>query len=185
MGRQRNGKFRLRSTPRASCRVPRANPSGFASKMIKTWAAAGGRSLDSALAMRTPAHSLPWMHPTTRSRRALVGSPSSTARMGLPKTERPRINRRFTISGGDGGTGEATCGSSVASAADERSASSPCAEEERPAHRTPRASAAIRHSASSLTIRGVLTDAPYRRGRRAPARLSFSTHPPLSGPGPR
>ena len=39
--------------------------------------------------MTVPEHSVPWMHPTTRTVRAASGAPSSTARMGRPLEESP------------------------------------------------------------------------------------------------
>src|SRR5712691_1676009 len=75
-GSQFNGKFRLRSTPFAFPRVPRAKPSGFRFGTIH-------RS--------TPAHWFPWTQPKTSTFLAAFGSPTSTARIDRPCTDLPRL----------------------------------------------------------------------------------------------
>ena len=58
-----------------------------------------------------PAASSPCMQPTTRIRIALVGSPTATARIGRPSTDRPiRIEMRAAATGAarrEGGAGNA------------------------------------------------------------------------------
>jgi hypothetical protein len=96
---QRQGKFRLRSTPFALPRVPAAEPSGFASGTIQTSAFGGGFARASSSAAAVPAHSLPWMQPTTSALRGLSKSPVSIAVIGRPSTDRlSRTVRRPTVS---------------------------------------------------------------------------------------
>ncbi len=62
-------KLRFRSTPRPFWRVPRARPSGFRFWTTQTSVSTGAPARSSRRVICIPAHSLPWMQPTTSRRR--------------------------------------------------------------------------------------------------------------------
>lgn len=93
IGCQCAGKLRFRSTPRPFCRTLSARPSGLRFASSQRSSRLGlVRSRRRTMAM--PAHSSPWMQPTTRIRHWLVELSSSSARTGRPRAEWPRRSRR-------------------------------------------------------------------------------------------
>ena len=90
--RQRNGKLRLRSVPRAFWRVPRATPSGLTVRTSHSWTPAGGVIRRSRATTAWPAVSVPWIDPTTSTRRGAAGSPTRSTSSGAPSAERPNVS---------------------------------------------------------------------------------------------
>src|SRR6266540_3208469 len=86
-GLHSEGKLRLRSTPRPFWRRPRANPSGF--RFGTSHRSTEGDERARIRVTAVPAHSSPWMQPTTRSRCSADRSPTRTASISLPLVERP------------------------------------------------------------------------------------------------
>ena len=68
-----DGKLRFRSTPRPFCRRPSAKPSGLRFETTQRSTAGDERARIRVTAV--PAHSSPWMQPTTSARVGLVVSP--------------------------------------------------------------------------------------------------------------
>src|SRR5918997_478650 len=87
--RQRYGKFRLRSTPAAFCRVPAAEPSGFKSSISHSAVPRGGVTRRRRSTTCRPAGSFPCTAPTTSTFIRARGEPTRTARIGRPCVERP------------------------------------------------------------------------------------------------
>src|SRR5438270_9258953 len=104
MDSQWNGKFLLRSTPWAFCLVPASSPSGLRSPMIHRSASANAGESASAVVTAIPALSLPWMQPTTSTRLALPGLPTSVTVRGRPLTDVPNLVVLLTVEG-DGESG--------------------------------------------------------------------------------
>jgi hypothetical protein len=75
--RHSDGKLRLRSTPRAFWRRPSAKPSGLRFETTQRSTAEEERARMRVTAV--PAHSFPWMQPTTSARVGLVVSPARKA----------------------------------------------------------------------------------------------------------
>ena len=73
--RQPSGKLRFRSTPCAFWRVPAAAPSGLRLGISQSCTPAGTGPARSARMTAPPAGSLPWIAPTTSTRRGARGSP--------------------------------------------------------------------------------------------------------------
>src|SRR5438128_2628107 len=92
-GRQRQGKFRFRSTPCALPRVPACTPSGLRSGTSQRSTPGGARSRLSSSTIPIPAGSFPWMQPTT-STFGPSGSPSSIAVIARLLTEFPSFRIR-------------------------------------------------------------------------------------------
>ena len=90
IGRQRQPKFRFRSTARPLVLVPRATPSGFAFGITHRSSPGGSGTERRRFATPMPARSFPWMQPTTRMRRVAVGSPLSKITIARPSADRPR-----------------------------------------------------------------------------------------------
>ena len=80
---------RFRSTPRPFCAGPGACPSGFRFGTIQRSARAGARS--SARTTAIPAHSLPWMQPTTSTVVRALLPRSSTRGSGAPCADVPNV----------------------------------------------------------------------------------------------
>src|SRR5262245_28643045 len=72
-----DGKLRLRSTPRAFWRVLREEPSGFRFGTSQRSTAGDDRARIPVIAV--PAHSFPWMQPTTSAFVGLLRSPTLIA----------------------------------------------------------------------------------------------------------
>ena len=75
-----DGKLRFRSTPRPFCRRPRAKPSGL--RLETTQRSTAGDERARIRVTAVPAHSSPWMQPTTSARVGLVVSPRRIAVIG-------------------------------------------------------------------------------------------------------
>ena len=84
---QRRPKLRLRSTPRAFCRVPRRTPSGLTESTSHSSTPSGGVALRSRASTARPAVSLPWIEPTTSTFTGPV--PTRSARSGRSCAEWP------------------------------------------------------------------------------------------------
>src|SRR6185437_15958376 len=79
----------LRSTPWPFWRVSAARPSGFRVGTSHMSNMRGGRTRRRRRITATPAHSLPWMQPTTSTRRGACGAPDSVAMIARPPAEVP------------------------------------------------------------------------------------------------
>ncbi len=84
--RHREGKLRLRSTPRPLRRVPSAAPSGLRFADDEDVRARVGTAVRWSGRSCAPAHSSPWMQPKTSTRPPILGSPYWRRRIGrLPR----------------------------------------------------------------------------------------------------
>src|SRR3954453_11838572 len=83
--------MRLRSTPRAFWRVPRASPSGLALATVHTCTPGGGAVRRRTRTTARPACSLPWMSPTASTVRGASAAPVRTASIGRPCAECPAV----------------------------------------------------------------------------------------------
>src|SRR6185503_9950759 len=106
-------KLRLRSTPCPFWRVPAARPSGFRVGTSHMSNIRGGRIRRSRRTTAVPAHSLPWMQPTTITRRGACGAPDSVAMIARPPAEVPICCVTWT----DGPYGPTVISGSAASSA--------------------------------------------------------------------
>ncbi len=86
-------KFRFRSTPRAFCRTPRTNPSGLRFWTTRTRTPTGAPVRSRRRVTAVPAHSSPWMQPTTSTRKRAVGGPIRYSWIARPSADRPASSR--------------------------------------------------------------------------------------------
>ena len=93
--RQRRGKLRLRSTPRAFWRVPRATPSGLSVRTVHTCTPAGGRGPPQPpRSPRGPAGSVPWIEPVTSTRTGASRRPAPDGDDRRPAHGAARVDPR-------------------------------------------------------------------------------------------
>src|SRR6187551_901502 len=105
-------KFRFRSTPRPFCRTPSSRPSGLTQWITHRSKLPGGLRRVSLCVTAPPAHSFPWMHPTTSTLCGLEASPRRCTLIGRSWVEWPT-------------TAVSVVGAAVASASAERRISMP------------------------------------------------------------
>src|SRR6187200_424097 len=82
-------KFRFRSTPRPFWRTPSLRPSGFTQWITRRSKLPGGLRRTRLCVTALPAHSFPWMQPTTSTLCGLAGSPRRCTLMGRSSVEWP------------------------------------------------------------------------------------------------
>ena len=82
-------KFRFRSTPRPFWRTPSLRPSGFTQWITQRSKLPGGLRRTRLCVTALPAHSFPWMQPTTSTLCGLAGSPRRCTLMGRSWVEWP------------------------------------------------------------------------------------------------